>query len=201
MRAEPAPQHLDRNVADAPATRDTFPVGPHDVQPPRDDLDESLEALLLTSSRAMSSARLATLLGAAEHDIRPSVERLNETYAETGRSFRIVAVAGGWRVKTLPRHDGLIREAAGIVETRKLGPGVVEALAIVAYRQPVLRSDIEAIRGTSCADALRTLLDHKLIRVQGRADLPGRPMLYSTTDTLLDRLGLQSLKQLPPLET
>ena len=197
MRAEPATvEPVERPPAEA------FPgeVIDRPASRPDDDLLARLEAVLFAAPRAMASRHLAEALDTSAAQVDQAVDRLNVGYATTDRAFRIAAGAGGWRMKTLDRFDDTVRHALDRSTPRTLGPGARETLAIVAYRQPVLRTDVEAIRGVASGEMLRQLLDEKLIRIRGRADLPGRPMLYGTTEKLLDLLGLQRLEQLPEVD-
>ena len=162
---------------------------------------DQLEAALMVTDRPLTAAKLSIALGdVSAGQIKQAVEQLNGVYESTGRSFRIEQVAGGWQILTLP---GFAEVVAGIRRTRavtKLGPAAMETLAIVAYKQPVLRADIEAIRGVACGEVLRSLMERKLIRIAGRAEELGRPMLYGTTARFLELFGLANLKDLPPVE-
>ncbi len=161
-------------------------------------LGEQIEAALLTTDRPITSARLAEAIGETESiQINQAIEMLNQLYEKTARSFRIEAVAGGWQIMTLPQFSGVLEALHHDRSQNKLSPAALETLAIVAYRQPVLRADIEAIRGVACGEVLRSLMDKHLIKIVGRADEIGRPMLYGTTKSFLEVFGLTSLKDLP----
>ena len=169
------------------------------------DLAPAIEAVLLTLERPISAPRLAEALHlASERTPGPSlVERaikdLNEQYARNGRSFRIEKVAGGYRVMTLPQFAPVI-DAFHASRTRtRLSRAAVETLAVVAYRQPITRADLEAIRGVSCGDVLRSLIERRLVTITGRAEELDRPMLYGTTKIFLDLFGLGSTRDLPPV--
>ncbi|MEM7808381.1 MAG: SMC-Scp complex subunit ScpB [Planctomycetota bacterium] len=204
MRAEPADDDVSMDEADHPQ-RDDFPTGLSDrsavdvdvVDAPCEDAE--LEAILLTADKPLSTAKLAAWLATSGIEVEACVERLNAHYDDAGRAFEIARLAGGWRVQTTGEHDELVRRVTERPRSKRLGLSAMETLAVVAYRQPVLRADIDAVRGAASADALRTLMDCGLVRVRGRADLPGRPLLYGTTEAFLDRLGLDSLKRLPAL--
>jgi segregation and condensation protein B len=129
--------------------------------------------------------------------IAQSVARLNDTYAATNRQFRIELVAGGYRLLTLPQHHALLARFHGLAAQTRLSKPAVETLAIIAYKQPVTRAQLEAIRGVACGEVLRSLLDRRLINIVGRAEELGRPMLYGTTRGFLELFGLASLKDLP----
>ncbi len=129
--------------------------------------------------------------------IAAAVAALNEQYEQSGRSFRIEQVAGGYRVMTLAEYADVIGAFQKQRDSSKLSKPALETLAIVAYRQPITRADLEAIRGVSCGEVLRSLLEKRLIAITGRAEVLGRPMLYGTTRAFLDAFGLSSIKDLP----
>jgi segregation and condensation protein B len=129
--------------------------------------------------------------------IAQSVARLNGAYASTNRQFRIELVAGGYRLLTLPQHHGLLARFHGLGAQTRLSKPALETLAIIAYKQPVTRAQLEAIRGVACGEVLRSLLDRRLVNIVGRAEELGRPMLYGTTRAFLELFGLSSLKDLP----
>lgn len=130
--------------------------------------------------------------------IRHAIETLNRSYEQSGRAFRIEAVAGGYRVMTLARFAPVVAVLRGQRENSRLSRAAVETLAIIAYRQPITRVDIESIRGAATGEVLRTLLEKRLIAIVGRAEELGRPMLYGTSRRFLEVFGLASLKDLPP---
>ncbi|MEO1237671.1 MAG: SMC-Scp complex subunit ScpB [Planctomycetota bacterium] len=160
-----------------------------------------VEAALLTSERALSSGKIAEALGldfpGASKPVNEAIGVLNEAYAATGRAFRIEQVAGGWRVMTLPEHADVLSALHRSKAQSKLSPAAMETLAIVAYKQPVLRADLESIRGVACGETLRSLMERHLVKIVGRAEEIGRPMLYGTTKQFLELFGLASLKDLP----
>ena len=164
------------------------------------DAAARLEAALMTADRATAPAKLLDALELDRPALDASIEELNAAYAATGRTFRIEHVAGGLRVMTLPEHaptlEALHRTGAG----GKLTPSQLETLAVVAYRQPVLRAEVEAIRGVACGETLRGLMEAHLVRIIGRADEVGRPMLYGTTKRFLEVFGLASTRDLPEVE-
>jgi segregation and condensation protein B len=127
------------------------------------------------------------------------VTHLNAQYEQTGRSFRIESVAGGLRVMTLPEFADTLAAFQRLRTGGKLTRAGVETLAIIAYKQPITRAQLEAIRGVSCGEVLRSLMDRRLVTVKGRAEELGRPMLYGTTRQFLDHFGLAGIKDLPTL--
>jgi segregation and condensation protein B len=184
-----------------------------------------VEAVLMTADRPLGERKIATILdllggdaasddseAANEEDaetgrktsgrgpvadIRSAVAALNEAYEEAGRSFRIEHVAGGLQVLTLPQFAGDIARLKGVRQQSKLSQAALETLAIIAYRQPILRADLESIRGVACGEVLRGLMDRRLARIAGRAEVVGRPMLYGTTREFLEVFGLANLDDLP----
>jgi len=182
---------------------DETPTTPASDPPTPGRLDAAVEALLLSLDRPTPSAKLAEAVGGAglaevtAEGVDASVERLNASYAETGRAFRIEHVAGGLRLMTLPEFAPILAAFHRLRAPSRLTRAALETLAIVAYRQPVTRAELEAIRGVACGEVLRSLLDRKLIRIAGRAEELGRPMLYGTTKQFLDTFGLASLQDLP----
>lgn len=168
-----------------------------------EDLDARVEAALMTSERPMTTGRIAEALGIAGSGsaVEEAIGALNEQYERNGRSFRIEKVAGAWRVVTLPKYadvlDGLKRNKQ---QDGRLSASQLETLAIVAYKQPIVRAQIEAVRGAASGEVLRVLMDKHLVKVVGRAEEIGRPMLYGTTKQFLEVFGLGSLKDLPPTD-
>ena len=168
---------------------------------PPEDLPARVEAALLTSDRALSAAKLAEALGGlATSAITDAIETLNQDYENTGRSFRIESVAGGWKVMTLPAYADVLEALHQKRSENKLSPAALETLAIIAYKQPVLRAEVESIRGAASGEMIRSLMERHLIKIVGRAEEIGRPMLYGTTKTFLEVFGLSSLKDLPQVE-
>ncbi|MCS7032487.1 MAG: SMC-Scp complex subunit ScpB [Phycisphaerae bacterium] len=169
--------------------------GPETV--PAVDL-RALEALLFSTHHPLTPGRLAEMLGLdSTRPIRAAVRELNRTYAETGRAFRIEQVAGGYQMLTLPEFGELLRKLHQREADARLSKAAMETLAIIAYKQPILRAEIEAIRGVACGETIRNLMEKHLVKIAGRAEEPGRPILYGTTRRFLEVFGLNSLKDLP----
>jgi segregation and condensation protein B len=184
-----------------------------DASPPTDKLGEldlsdeatlagCVEAILLTTDKPMGAQAIAQAL-ALDADTKPkarveaAVESLNATYAETGRAFRINAIAGGYRVMTEPTYAPALLAMHGARQSSRLSKPALETLAIVAYRQPVTRAQVESIRGVSCGEVIKSLLERRLLDIVGRAEELGRPMLYGTSKHFLEVFGLASIKDLP----
>lgn len=160
-----------------------------------------IEALLFSSDRPLPASRLAQLVGTGDAgDVREHIARLNEGYERTGASFRIESIAKGYQMMTLPAFD---RWVGQLVQSRKdlrLTSAALETLAIVAYKQPVLRAQIDSIRGVASGEVLARLRELNLVKIVGRAEELGRPLLYGTTTRFLEVFGLGSLKDLPTSE-
>jgi segregation and condensation protein B len=163
-----------------------------------------IEALLISSDRPLTEARLGALLGLAgtgvARRVREALEELNGQYEASDRAFRIEPMAGGWQILTQARFGPLLGRLHQDRQQSRLSQAALETLAIVAYRQPIIRAEIEAIRGDSCGEVLRGLLERRLIKIVGRAEELGRPMLYGTTRQFLKVFGLSGLDDLPEVE-
>jgi segregation and condensation protein B len=173
---------------------DAAPI--QDIQPVR-----VVEAILFASDCPLAPARVAAVLGVGDaRDVRSHIKSLNEQYAAAGLSFRIEEIAGGYQMMTLPAYNTWLAKLLRAREDTKLSPAAMESLAIVAYKQPVTRADIEAIRGVAAGDMLQRLRELNLVKIVGRAEDLGRPMLYGTTKHFLEVFGLPSLEELPQVE-
>lgn len=167
-------------------------------------LESRIEALLLSSDRPLTEARMGDLLGISGEGttkrLRASIDELNEHYGKSCRSFRIEKLAGGWQMLTLAQFGPLLARLHADRQTSKLSHAALETLSIIAYRQPIIRAEIEAIRGVACGEVLRGLLERRLIKIVGRAEELGRPMLYGTTSEFLKVFGLARIEDLPDVE-
>ena len=133
----------------------------------------------------------------AAAQVRDAIDALNARYDADGRTFRIESVAGGRQVMTLPAFGPIVARLKGVREQGRLTQAALESLAIIAYRQPILRADLESIRGVACGEVLRGLMERRLVKIVGRADEVGRPMLYGTTTEFLKQFGIGRLDDLP----
>lgn len=169
---------------------------------PRDDIDlAAVEALLFATHHPLTAGRLAELMDLpSTKPIRRAVATLNEQYESTGRSFRVEQVAGGYQLLTLPTFGERLKRLVQKENDAKLTKAALETLAIVAYKQPILRADVEAIRGVACGESIRGLMEKHLVKIAGRAEEPGRPILYGTTKRFLEVFGLNALSDLPSPE-
>jgi segregation and condensation protein B len=173
-----------------------------------------VEALIFASEKPISAREIAAALrGAAEaakenaevirlaetkeDEIINAVDALAAEYAQSGRSFAIRETASGWQLVTSPAYGIWLRQLYPESKPARLSAPALETLAIIAYRQPVTRSDIEAVRGVAVDGVMQTLLDRNLVRIAGRAEIPGRPLLYETTHFFMEHFGLRGLDELP----
>jgi len=168
-----------------------------------------LEALLFAASEPMEPSRLTTLLRDGpdggqgwpeikEEELREELAQLSERLAPRGLILR--EVAGGFRIGTAPDLSGWVAKLKGVVRPPRLSPPSLETMAVIAYRQPISRAEIEAVRGVDCSGTLDTLVERGIIRISGRSEAPGRPILYGTTPLFLEHFGLRDLDELPNSE-
>ncbi len=161
-----------------------------------------IEALLFVFSEPVALKRLSDVIQVLGTDeIRQMVEQLNAEYAATGRAFHIQEVAGGYQLVTDNQLAPWIRRALQNPKADSVSKGALETLAIVAYRQPITKAEMEAIRGVDITASLDTLVERHFVKVTGRKESPGRPFLYGTTSEFLRHFGLRSLEALPALQT
>ena len=165
-----------------------------------DDAKKVVEAVLFSTAELLTPTNLADIVGntTAGH-VRLLVEGLNLDYERSGRTFRIMEVAGGYQMRTLPTYRAWVQKSEPLKPVRLTQPAL-EILAIVAYRQPVTRADVEHLRGVDCSHGLRALLERKLVRIVGKDKAPGRPILYGTTREFLSLFNLPDLRDLPTPE-
>jgi len=186
---------MTRTEASAPARADAPDAGA------AAELAATVEAILFASDRPLAAAKISDVgqLGGVR-GVRAAVDALNARYAQAGHAFRVVEIAGGYQMQTTPEYADVVARLTTSRTNARLSQAAMETLAIVAYRQPVLRADVEAIRGVACGEVLRGLMEKNLIRIVGRADEIGRPMLYGTTKHFLEAFGLADLGGLPNVE-
>jgi segregation and condensation protein B len=166
-----------------------------------DDRLPMVEALLFASEKPVSASRLVGFLGkSSARKIPELIEKLNDSYSVSGRVFRVREVAGGYQMYLMPTYTRAVENYLGSHRERRLSQAALETLAVVAYKQPVSRADIEHVRGVNSGGVLASLLERKLTAIVGRSDKVGRPLLYGTTDRFLEYFGLRSLNDLPSLE-
>jgi segregation and condensation protein B len=165
-----------------------------------DDLDVYYEALLFIAERPLSTAELGELAGIPALQAEAALADLAERLSEDRRGLRVQHHDGAWQLVTAPEVGARLAAYAAREEAR-LSPAALEALAVVAYRQPCTRGDVERVRGVDSDYVIRSLMHRRLIVEVGRRDTPGRPILFGTSFTFLERFGLTSIEDLPPLSS
>jgi len=190
---EETPQTDNTAQADSSAKFDT---------PPADDVTVTsvVEAILFASDEPLSASRLSKIAGVSTKQVNQSIETLNEKYKAGAHAFRIEQIAGGYQMLTLSSYNIWLQRLLNVRGDSKLSPAALETLAIISYKQPIIRADIEAIRGVQCGEVIRSLMFKGLVKIIGRAEVLGRPMLYGTTKRFLEVFGLNTLKDLPKVE-
>lgn len=164
------------------------------------ELMGAAEALLFVSDEPVSSAKLAAILEISPVEMDEVLTEVAAEYADENRGMQLREVAGGWRFYSHPAYHDLIERYVISWDTRRLSQAGLEVLAIVAYHQPVTRAGINAIRGVNSEGVVSSLVEKGLVREMGRDEAPGNAILYGTTRSFLERFGLKSVKDLPPLE-
>jgi segregation and condensation protein B len=191
-----------------PSRRHRLPVGNETSSAisanPTEDQEAKIarvEAALFLSREPISTRKLANLAKLADGtEARTIVKLLAQRYEARSSAMQVVEVAGGVQLLTRPAVADWIRRLHGESEDIRLTAPALETLAVVAYRQPVVRAEIEAIRGVQCGEILRVLMERDLLRIVGRSEELGRPFLYGTTKKFLQVFGLRRLEQLPPID-
>jgi len=165
----------------------------------RSEQKRIVEALVLASPEPLSAARIAEMIPYVKAGkAKDLIDELNAEYLEQDRAFEIWEVAGGYQLRTRAEFSGYMQKLQRQRRLR-LSRAALETLAIIAYRQPATRAEIEEVRGCECGPVIKSLLDRHLVRIAGHREVPGRPMLYGTTRRFLEVFGLESLKALPAL--
>lgn len=159
----------------------------------------AVEALLFVSDEPVSAARLARTLEASPGEVESVLADLAEEYREQNRGFQLREVAGGWRMYTHPAHHDVIEAYVLSWDTRRLSQAALEALAVIAYHQPVTRAGVNAVRGVNSEGVVSSLIEKGLVREVGRDRNQGNAILYGTTRTFLEKFGLKDIADLPPL--
>ena len=195
---ESVPSAAVATAAPEPEEGQTSAADPAPEVAPPASIDPSVEALLFVSEEPMPPQRLALVVGVRKGEVLEAIDRLNMFYAETGRAFRIASLAGGFQLVTTPEHGEMLGRLRKDKGATKLSRAALETLSIIAFKQPVTRAEIDAIRGVSASDGVvRHLLERRLVRIAGRAEAPGRPLLYGTTREFLAHFGLNAVADLP----
>jgi segregation and condensation protein B len=159
-----------------------------------------IEALLFVSDEPLTPRKIAHIIGEPEGEVTTTLRALEREYADADRGFQVRSVAGGWRLYTHPAYHEYIEELVLSWDTRRLSQASLEALAVVAYHQPVTRGGINAVRGVNSEAVVASLVEKGLIKEVGRDPEAGNAMLFGTTRTFLEKFGLGDIGDLPPLE-
>lgn len=159
-----------------------------------------IESIVFTAETAISLDRLCEMLPEfGRDDIRATLAELVANHEERGGGIQLVEVAGGWQFRTRPDfQEFVVRHIK--TKTSRFSQSSLETLAIVAYRQPITRAEVEHLRGVDCGGVLKSLLEKRLVRILGKKDIPGRPLIYGTSKEFLEVFGLKDLKSLPTLK-
>jgi segregation and condensation protein B len=163
-------------------------------------VESVVEAVLFASDEPLTATRLADIVGINVKQLRKHIDDLNEKYKTNNNAFRVEQIAGGYQLLTLNGYNHWLKKLVRARDEGTLSQAALETLAIIAYKQPIIRADIEAIRGVAAGDMIRNLMYKGLIKIVGRAEVVGRPMLYGTTKKFLEIFGLNSLNDLPKAE-
>jgi segregation and condensation protein B len=178
-------------------------------------LSQVIEALLFSAQKALTTKELlAAVKGAGtadellpnefaktkEAEIAAALEKLKIEYIESARAFQLIEKAEGWQLATDPAYGQWVQQLFPPPKAARMSAPALETLAIIAYRQPITRADVEAVRGVAIDGVLQNLMERGLVKIAGRADVPGRPLLYETTQFFLDHFGLRNLAELPNAE-
>jgi segregation and condensation protein B len=178
-------------------------------------LPHVIEALLFSAQKPLSTREIARAIKSAEDpaaagpnefshvreaEVAAALEQLKIEYVEQERAFQLIEKAEGWQLVTDPQYAQWVRELFPAAKPARLSAPALETLAIIAYRQPITRADVEAVRGVNIDGVLQTLMERGLVKIAGRAEIPGRPLLYETTQFFLDHFGLRNLEELPNVE-
>src|SRR2546427_8646588 len=179
-------------------------------------LSRVIEALLFSAQKPLSIREIATAIKGTQGDpagagpnefsrvreaeVAAALEQLKIDYVEQQRAFQLIEKAEGWQLATDPQYAQWVRQLFPAPKPARLSAPALETLAIIAYRQPITRADVEAVRGVNIDGVLQTLMERGLVKIAGRAEIPGRPLLYETTQFFLDHFGLRNLDELPNVE-
>jgi len=179
------------------------------------NLTHVIEALLFSAHKPLSAKEIVDVLrnAGAEDDFAPNefanvkpaevaaaIEQLKVEYIQNEHGFQLAEKAGGWQLASDPKYAQWVRGLFPAPKPTRMSSPALETLAIIAYRQPITRADVEAVRGVTIDGVLQTLMERGLVKISGRAEIPGRPLLYETTEFFLDHFGLRNLNELPNVE-
>lgn len=165
-----------------------------------DQLARQIEALLVATDEPLTLERICEITGCGTESAEQAIQRINVELNAAGHAMEVGSLAGGYRIITDPNLGDVVSQLFEGRRQSRLSRAALESLAVIAYRQPVTRAQVEAVRGVNSDSAVRTLLERGLIRITGRHETPGRPLLYGTTDFFLEYFGLGALEHLPRME-
>ena len=178
-------------------------------------LAKVIEALLFSAQKPLSTKEIVDALHnagaedefspnefakARQADVTAAIEQLKVEYIQHEHGVQLMEKAGGWQLVSDPKYAQWVRALFPAAKPARLSSPALETLAIIAYRQPITRADVEAVRGVTIDGVLQTLMERGLVKIAGRAEIPGRPLLYETTEFFLDHFGLRDLNELPNVE-
>ena len=178
-------------------------------------LTQVIEALLFAAQKPLTARELAAAIKSAggddellpnefakvtEAQVAAALEQLKGEYVQQNRAFQLAEKADGWQLVSDPAYASWVRQLFPALKPARLTPPSLETLAIIAYRQPITRADIEAVRGVAVDGVLQNLMERGLVKIAGRAEVPGRPLIYETTEFFLEHFGLRTLDELPNAE-
>jgi segregation and condensation protein B len=164
-------------------------------------LKSAIEALLFISGSPLSVDRLKGIFEEATREqVETQLESLRQDYSSRGAGVMLSEVAGGWQLATCPENAAWIRKFKSVKVSTKLSRPALETLAIIAYKQPITRTEVEAVRGVNIGGIIRNLMERRLVKIVGKKDVPGKPMLYGTSMEFLQYFGLKDLSSLPTLK-
>ena len=192
------------NAALPPALRSRAePADPASTDPHgRDPKLARLEATLLIADEPLAARRLADVAGLADAaEARALIDKLKALYDVDGTAFQVEEIAGGFQLLTRPAYHPWLTRLRRTGHELRLTSAAMETLAVIAYKQPITRADVEKVRGVACSELIRLLMEKGLVRITGRHDSLGRPQLYGTTKKFLQAFGLNTLKDLPEVES
>ncbi len=168
----------------------------------RDTKLARLEAALILADEPLPARRVADVVGLADNgEARKLIEQLKELYDLEGTAFQIEEIAGGYQLLTRSRYHPWLARLKRTGHELRLTPAALETLAVIAYKQPIMRAEVEKVRGVACAELIRQLMEKGLVKITGRHDSLGRPQLYGTSKKFLQAFGLNTLKDLPEVES
>jgi segregation and condensation protein B len=167
----------------------------------REKVKPIIESLLFSQEKPLGLEKIEGIIPELEkEEIKASIVELMEEYKSDQRGIQIIELADGFQMCTKKQYEQYIQKLVARAKTKKMSTPSLEALSIIAYKQPITRVEIEALRGVESSGVIRNLLEARFIKIGGRKNVPGRPILYKTTDDFLAYFGLKNLSELPPLQ-